>query len=319
MTARALDTALDVIVLNWNGADFCRALFASLEPIARDGALPMRVLMVDNGSSDDSCAMVEQAFPWVHILRLPENLGYAAGNNAGIRATSAPYVMLLNNDTEIIQADFFERLAAVLDHNPKIAMVGPTLVTPSGALQRGGGGYDLTIRTALGHFLFLSVLFPRWLPPYYLDPDHYTQEEGVVHLQWISGAAPLLRRSVLEQVGGIPEQFFMYSEDVLLSRVIRKAGYKLAYLPSARIKHIHGATENATGIKTRWIDSALTDYASRGSPAKTLLLQGIMALGFLGRAVAYGLRGLLGRSGDRLRARKMWVYMKASAAFRERT
>jgi GT2 family glycosyltransferase len=217
-----------VIILNWNMRDLLRDCLRSLGRATSDPRI--EVLVVDNASADDSVAMVEREFPNVRTLRSSENLGYARANNLGIRATSAPVVVLLNSDT-IASPAAIEGIARRFADDERLGALSPLLRTPDGAGQPYGYGGEPT-PTYLLRRGFLRLAFRRplhdWTPTQPVDAD------------WVSGACLGLRRAALERVGLLDEAMFMYFEDVELCMRLRRAGYAVRYDPSLSIVHIGG-------------------------------------------------------------------------------
>jgi len=173
--------------VNWNTRELCRALLATLEPlVCREPGVS--VILVDNGSTDGSADFVAQAFPWVRLLRSADNLGYARGNNLGIAAGAAPYVWLLNSDTEVRDLGAPTRLLSYLRAHPRCGAVAPALVLPDGALQTGAGGRDIGLLSAFHYSFFLSRLFPRLCAGYFLDQAYWSKAPGA--WTWTGCAGP---------------------------------------------------------------------------------------------------------------------------------
>jgi glycosyltransferase involved in cell wall biosynthesis len=209
-------------VLNWNGWEDTFRCLASLR--ASDD-LPA-VVVVDNGSSDGSCGRIRDVAPWVQLVALPTNVGFAAGMNAGIAAALAAmpeieFVWVLNNDT-IVDPFALSRMLALADSDDGIGLVGCRLVDAdgSGRVQALGGG---------------SV--NRWL-----GTTTAAVEPTARGCDYLIGASVLVRRAVLEQVGGFDERFFFYLEDTDLSLRARRAGWRLAVAADAVVLHRGGAS-----------------------------------------------------------------------------
>jgi N-acetylglucosaminyl-diphospho-decaprenol L-rhamnosyltransferase len=310
---------IDVVIVNWNTRELCVAALRTLEPlVGRDPAL--QVVVVDNGSTDGSADAVAAAFPWVVLVRSAENLGYAGGNNLGIRRGSAPYVWLLNSDTEVRDPETPARLLRFLTENPDCGAVGPALVLTDGRMQTGAAGHDIGIRTAFHYHFFLSRLFPRWCDGYFIDQGFWAGAKAGLEVDWVCGAAVLVRRDVLERAGLVPTDHFMYAEDVTLCRTIRGFGHKVVYLPAVAVTHHHGASsERSDPVSTRWLRSVFDEYGARVGPVRRLSLRLIFAAGFLLRAILYALTFILvRRRSARAKSHAMWAYCAASLSHRYR-
>jgi hypothetical protein len=195
--------------------------------------LEVEVIVVDNGSADGSADVVRGRFPGAHLVANAENRGFPAANNQGIELAAGRYVMLLNPDTEIV-GDALATLVAYADEHPGVGMVGPQLLNPDGSVQSSRRRFP-TLATALFESTWLEALAPRRvLERYYVQdrPDDVIQE-----VDWITGAAMLARREAVEEVGGLDEGFFMYSEELDWCRRFRDAGRRIVYLPTAQIVH----------------------------------------------------------------------------------
>jgi GT2 family glycosyltransferase len=312
---------VDVVIVNWNTSALTRALLATLAPLAEQESR-VRVIVVDNGSTDGSADAVAAAFPWVVLVRSASNLGYARGNNLGLAHGHAPYVWLLNSDTEVRDLESPSRLLAYLESHPECAAVGPALVLPGGALQTGAAGHDIGLLSAFHYCFFLSRLLPRVCRGYFIDQRAWLGRTEGARVDWVCGAAMMVRRSALERVGQVPTDNFMYAEDVTLCRKLRQQGHDVVYLPSATILHHHGASSHRAGaeVSARWIQSVLDEYGARVGPVRRAAMKAIFAGGFLLRGLLYLLFGALAPSASALaKSRAMWTYGAASLRHRYRT
>jgi len=224
---------LSVIIVNRNTCDVLRACLRSLEPPLASG--DVEVIVVDNGSADGSPQMVAAEFPAVTLIALPENRGFAVANNIGMRAARGRYFLILNSDTEIL-ADALERICDYLDANPDVGALGPQLLNTDRTLQYSCRRFP-SFRTALFHrYSIMTKLFPRnRFSSQYLMTD--VGHDHTMDVDWVSGAALVVRREVFEQSGGFDEGFFMYAEDVDWCYRIKQAGWRIVYLPEAQILH----------------------------------------------------------------------------------
>jgi len=215
---------VSVIVVNWNGRhhlELCLpALLAQTYP-------NFEIIVVDNGSTDESVAFVQAYFPRVRVISLTQNLGFASGNNIGIRASSADYVATVNNDTKV-DPNWLTALVETAESNSNVGMCAakllfwdrPELINSAGiCLDRAGIAWD-----RLGG-----------------QPDGKPQPTPVPIFGASAGAA-LYRRAMLDQIGLFDEDFFAYLEDVDLAWRARLAGWDCVYVDTAVILHHHSAT-----------------------------------------------------------------------------
>jgi GT2 family glycosyltransferase len=215
---------ITIVVLNWNRRDDTLACLASLARAELGGA---RVLVVDNGSRDGSVEAIRGRFPEVEVLALPENRGYAGGNNAGIRAAleaGAEGVLLLNNDTEVAP-DFLPPLIDALASSP-------TAAAASSAVHR-------LDRPELLDVAYCEVQFRRRYVVQLVGVNALTGEgfDRRRHVPVVPGCSVLLRADAIRAVGDFDEAYFAYHEDVDWSLRARRAGYELFYEPYSRVYH----------------------------------------------------------------------------------
>jgi hypothetical protein len=210
------------IVLNWNGREETLHCLTSL----RMQTEPPTIVVVDNGSTDGTPDAVRAAFPETTVIETGANLGYAAGNNVGMRhalASGAEYVFVLNNDVTT-EADCVERLVEACAHQADIAAVAPKSLgaAPANRIHFAGGsisGRGETHHIGLGR------------------PDG-PAFDAPCDTEWLTGCAVLFPRSALETIGLFDERFFLLFEDADWSLRARRAGLRLRYCPTARVRHI---------------------------------------------------------------------------------
>ena len=216
-----------ILIVSWNTRDLLRDCLQSLEPAAHP---EWDVLVVDNASTDDSVAMVRREFPTVRRIENAVNAGYARANNLGLRASVAPYALLLNSDTRATPGAI-QGLVAFLNAHPEAGAVSPRLLRADGTPQPFAFGGDPTLFYLLRRGV-LRVTARRYLH------DWATEETRSV--DWVSGACLLVRRTAFEQVGLLDEGFFMYFEDNDWCLRLRRAGWKIYYHPAQAIVHLGG-------------------------------------------------------------------------------
>ncbi len=221
---------LAILLLSWNTANLLADCLRSI-PAGAVG-LDYAIIVVDNASTDGSPDMVARDFADVQLIRSPENLGFARGNNLGIRAADpgTPYLLLLNSDT-LVKPGALTALVRFMDAHPEAGAVGPRLLRPDGTPQPYAFGGDPTLRYLLRRGL-KRLLFHRYL--------HDWATDETLAVDWVSGACMLVRRAAIEQVGLLDENMFMYFEDNDWCLRMRQAGWKVYYYPQAEIVHLGG-------------------------------------------------------------------------------
>ncbi len=240
MNAPAVD--LSIVVLSWNTEALLRTCLARVDAI--DPSVSTEVIVVDNASSDGSAAMVEREFPRARLVRNAKNLGYAEGNNVGVRVACGRYVFLLNSDTEI-EPDAPARLVRFLDANPDCGAVGAMLLNLDGTVQRACMRFPtLAIAVLFDTWLGKRTTFRRVIDRYfYRDFDHETSRD----VDQPPAAALAVPRRVYDEVGLLDPDLFLFFNDVDLCRRIREAGYRIHYLAEARVVHHGGASTSQYG------------------------------------------------------------------------
>lgn len=236
---------LSVIILNWNTQDLLEKCLRSLE--CPQAGLDFEVIVVDNASEDRSREMVRTLFPEVHLLENPINIGFGAGNNTALPHAKGRYVLFLNSDTVVLEGAL-AALVGYADAHPDIGIVGPKLLNADGSLQYSCRRYP-NLGTGFFRNTPLGRLFPnnRFNTNYLMtDWDHATPRE----VEWVSGAALMMRRSLLDQIGSFDEDFYMYCEDVDLCWRVNHtphgdgACWRVVYYPEAVIYHLIGRSSD---------------------------------------------------------------------------
>ncbi len=227
----SISKELALVIINYNTREELRSALLSIDRLEPKEEL--EVLVVDNGSSDGSREMVREEFPQVKLISNDLNRGYAQACNLGMLFTEAPFVMVLNSDVEFLKGHPRD-LVRFLKEHPRAGAVGPQLLNSDGTLQFSCRNFP-SLAVSLGH-AFLGDLFPRnpFTRSYHMiDFDHCE----VAEVDWISGAAMMLRRQAFEEAGGFDEGYFMYVEDVDLCWRLKRTGWKVFYCPEVKIVH----------------------------------------------------------------------------------
>jgi len=218
---------LSVLIVNWNAGAWLRPCLQALE--SRAGA-SFEAIVVDNASSDDSLAILRGGFPWVTLVEAGANLGFAAGANLAAQRAQGDELLLLNPDA-ILGEGTIPLMRSHLASIPRVGVVGAGLFDPDGQPQGGATGSFPSPIAALSYALGLGRLVPA-LPRLYQGEISEARE-----MDWVSGACCLVRRQVWEEMGGLDDGFFLYLEDVDFCRRARQRGWRVAFLPQARVIH----------------------------------------------------------------------------------
>ncbi len=250
---------LSVIIINWNVQDLLKRALSSV--YASWGAQPgLEVIVVDNGSQDNSVAMTQQLFPQAQVITNRHNLGYAGGTNQGFNAAQGDLRLVLNPDVEIVE----DALICMVDFakkHPEAGMIGPQLLWPDGSVQSSRRRFP-TLPVLFLESTWLQKLLPqRTLQHYYVQQ---TSDAATQDVDWITGAAMLTRCEVFEQVGGMDEAFFMYSEELDWCRRVKEAGWRIVYYPQAQIIHYEGkSSEQVVAARHIYFQSSKVHYTRK--------------------------------------------------------
>ena len=267
---------LSIVIVNWNTRELLLRCLQSVYETA--GCLEFEVFVVDNGSTDGSAAMVRERFPQVHVIANQENVGFAQANNQGIRQSHGRYVLLLNSDTET-HPGALETLVDFMDAHPQAGAAGARLLNRDGTLQPSCHPM-LTPGREFWRLLFLNCIWPRATYPMQRW-DLRTPREVEV----IKGACLILRREALDRVGLMDTRYFMYTEEMDLCYRLRRAGWRLYWVPEAEVVHYgEGSTRQvAEAMYVQLYRSKAQFYRKTGSEGRARLFKALLVLAYLPR------------------------------------
>jgi N-acetylglucosaminyl-diphospho-decaprenol L-rhamnosyltransferase len=281
-----------VVVVTYNAMPWLERCLASVQGYP--------TVVVDHGSTDGTLETARR-FEDVRVVE-QANAGVGAGWNRGLAETTEPWVFLLNADAWVL-GDGLAQLVEFAEQQPEAALVGPKLLNTDGTLQRSARGFATPWRLAT-EFFFLRKLAPRShaLNAFYAaNWDHATARE----VEWLSGAAMLVRRAAVEQVGGLDEGFFMFNEESDWQYRMHEAGWKVVFFPGAEVVHVGGeATKRDWGrmftaqvrSHVRFVrkhQGAAAAAVTRALLVVSLALRGLAFRGERGRSYRQAARGLL--------------------------
>lgn len=225
---------ISIIILNHKQKGLVKNCLKNIETIGLN--LFYEIILVDNNSNDGCVEMVKNNFPKVKIVESKRNLGYAGGNNLGIKAAEGRYILILNPDITVLK-DSMEVMYQFMESHPDCAICGPKLLNPDHSVQ------------------ISSFHFPKWYTPIFrrtfLKKLKFTQKELIRYqmldwqrneireVDWLLGACVMVRKGAIEKAGLMDERYFLYFEDIDWCRRFHQAGYKIYYLPEAKMIHFH--------------------------------------------------------------------------------
>lgn len=256
---------LTLILLNYNSKFWLKKALESLKTYYLDKTKTgVKTIVVDNNSTDDSLKMVKADFPWVEIVKLEKNVGFAAGNNTVLKQINTPYAMLLNSDIEFTFSTNLDLLIKHMEDNPDIAIATPKVTLSDGSLDWACHRGEPTPWASFTYFSGLAKLIPQSknFASYHLT---YKNLDKPHFIDACTGAAMMIKVKYMNEVGLLDEQFFMYGEDLDWCKRFIDAGYKISYFPQVEITH----HKYKSGIQT---ESPLTALQSKRYFYNTMLL-----------------------------------------------
>ena len=216
-----------LMILNFNGLTWLRICLPS---VVKSTYQNLDLYVIDNGSTDASCEFVNSNYPHIKLIRFDQNLGFTEAYNRAIRKAEAEYILLLNNDTAVLDANWTDVLVDRAERDPSVAAVGCKLIMMNNHRKIDSIG-GIGIRYWRG---FVDI------GKHEIDRGQYDHPEVTPFS--VCGAAMLVRRTAFMEIGGFDPKFFMYDEDVDLCWRFRLLGYKIAYEPSVRVAHYLSGT-----------------------------------------------------------------------------
>jgi hypothetical protein len=227
------ESSVNILILNWNGKEVLKKCLSSLLKLTE--YKNFKVIVVDNASTDSSVDMVKSEFKNVDLLENKENLGFIRGNNIGIRYAlekyNPDYVLLLNNDTKIVQKDWLKRLVDIAESDKKIGLIGCKLIFPDGRIQWAGRR-----RETSALYLILQTLSASLNPGIGMNKKEssFTGEVNTV-----SGACMMIKSELIKKIGLLDESLSLFfQEDVEYSFRAWKYGWKVAYVGTSSVIHL---------------------------------------------------------------------------------
>ena len=267
---------VSVVIPNFNGIAFLDSVLASLEGQTLSN---FEVILVDNGSTDGSCSFVTANYPWVHLIELSENFGFCGAVNAGIRAAKAPYVLLLNNDTEV-KEDFVEEMLAAVRRHKNAFSCGARMVQYHDRDRLDDVG---------NYYCALGWSFARGRGK---DIHAYETEDKIFSA--CAGAA-IYRKKIIEKIGYFDEEHFAYLEDTDIGYRARIYGYENWYAPKAIVYHVGSGTSGSryNQFKTRYSSRNNIYLIYKNMPLLQIILNlPFLAAGFLIKFLFFAIKGM---------------------------
>ncbi len=298
---------LSIIIVNFNAE---KLILRSLQAVYETaGTLDCEVIVVDNASTDQSVLAMQQNYPQVKLIRNLENVGFAKANNQAAQVARGRYLLLLNSDA-FVHEGAISTLVKYMASNPDTGAASCRLVYEDGSLQRSCYSFP-TPFTELWQTLWLDKLFPR-SPVFGKFRMTYWGYDTYRDVDWVMGAVMILRREVVEQVGLFDEEYFMYSEEMDLCYRLKQAGWKVSFVPEAKVTHLWGGTSrhNMELAFIRLYKSRVLFFRKHYGPIMTASYKLVLYLGSLIRVFGGTITGLFRKNQDIQRqTHNYWVLL----------
>lgn len=278
-------TDLSIVIVNWNAGELVRRAIESV----RDGArvLSAELIVVDNASTDGSARPLLSRSDGTRLIVNGDNVGFARACNQGMRGSRGRYVLLLNPDTVVLPGAL-ETMVAFMDAHARVGAAGPALQNPDGSRQPSGGEFP-SLRRLLAIHPVIAALCSA--------PEHPLRRRelsAVAEVDEVSGACMIVRRAAIDQVGLLDEAFFLYFEDVDWCLRLKRAGWKVYYVPAARVvHHWRSRTDPSPGAQVHHLRSRLYYVRKHFGLGPVLLLAAVSTGVYAGLLVRTAVRWLL--------------------------
>ena len=225
---------LSIIILNYKTKGLVKQCIRNV--MVATANLNYEIIVIDNGSHDGCQEMMKENFPEIKFIQTGKNLGFAAGNNFGLKEAKGNYIMILNPDVTVLNHSI-EKMVDFMKKNPVVGLAGPKLINPIGTYQISCRTFQtpkliLYRRTPLGRLPFAKKELAKHLM---VSFDHQTNRE----VDWVMGACILVSKQALDKVGLLDERFFFYVEDMDWCRRFWQNGFKVYYLAEAEMVHLY--------------------------------------------------------------------------------
>ncbi len=294
---------VSVVIVSYRSREHLPACLDSVRQSLAASQLSGEVIVVDNASPDGSAQLVATHYPWVRLVANPTNRGFAAAANQGMRLARGRVVVLLNPDTRLV-GDALGRLVRFLDEHPTAGAVGPRLRYPDGRTQPSRRRFPTVLTGFLESTLVQDYWRDNWILRRYYVADR--SDDDLQEVDWLVGACLAIRRQALATVGLLDERFFLYSEEVEWFWRLRRAGWRVYYLPEAEVVHVEGgSSEPESAFRQVAFDTAKVQlFRSMYGPLAAEALRLFLLLTYLLRFAREAAKWLVGHK-RALRWRRM--------------
>jgi GT2 family glycosyltransferase len=248
---------LSIIIINYNTFELTCKCIQSLQEKVQD--INYEIILVDNASVECDPDLFKQKFSFIQLIKSKENTGFTGGNNMGVQAAQGNYLLLLNSDTEMINNAPKICLDYIKAH-PEVGMVSCQLQYPDGRIQQTCRRFRTISWELLEIFPFYKFMPKKKREALMLH--HYFDHESFADVDWVWGAYMLFPKHIIQELPQkkLSDDFFMYCEDVLWCWDFKQLGYKIHFLPQAKVMHVHKGSVS----KDKWIKIRTTSIKNHG-------------------------------------------------------
>jgi GT2 family glycosyltransferase len=278
-------TSISIIIVNFNTKDLLKNCLKSI--YEKTSGLSYEIFVVDNASSDSSCAMVQRKFKEVHLIRNNENKGFAVANNQAILSAEGKYIVLLNSDTILVN-NALKFLYDFMEHHDSVGICGPQLLNTDRSIQKSIAEFP-SIKKIIGGYITFGERFKSLHYFNQVEPQFYSykRQKKIVDGS-LTGACLMIRRRLFKEFGLLDEQYFFYLEEADWSFSVIKKGWEIWIVPEAKVVHYlmasvkqNNNTELEIKIKTRQVKSLIYFYRKHYGQCNASLLKIVLLLFFL--------------------------------------
>jgi len=301
------DKDLSIIIVNWNTGALLTQCVDSIKNTVK--GIDYEIIVTDNASTDDSIARLEKTHNNVEIIKSEKNLGFAAGNNLALSRCKGKNIMLLNPDT-LLTEGAVDKMTDYLENHSGTGVVGPSLTDEKGNIHPSTAGSFPELFVIFCEVSGLTKLFPSSsrIRGLYMR----SKKQKPLEVDWVSGACIMLRHKVFDKTGPLNESFFLYFEDQEWCYRIKKKGYKIIFLPQAKVIHFENQSVLKVGEKAEKKNRlSYRDYLLNfNSPSGAFIAEKLYFSGLLSRYTLARLKYLIykdEKSKTRLTALKKFI------------
>lgn len=232
---------LSIIIVNLNTCELLKQCLQAVHNSVM--GIDFEVIVVDNGSYDESVGFVKQQYPHLRLIENKSNIGFAKANNQGIKVSKGRYLLLLNSDAFLLE-NTIKEMINFADNQNEVAVVGSMWLNPDGSFQASYNDFPKLLPECMLSLGIAKILYSPFFPSY--PPEESTK---IKRCDWVGGACMLVRKSAIDEVGLLNENYFMYVEEADWCYRMVKAGWEVFYLPQAKVIHLGGQSADRISLQ----------------------------------------------------------------------